>query len=173
LLLSGKQLKPSDNNYDWLGPGIYFWEANPQRGINWALESSKRKGSRIKKPAVVGAVVELGHCLDLTTLAGIRMIKAAYKSLRDTMDAAGEPLPKNSSDLLLRKLDCAVIRRLHSILEADGLKIDTVRGVFTEGKPAYTGSGFDEKTHIQIAVCNPDCVKAIFRVPPGQLRSPS
>lgn len=24
-------LKPSDNDYDWLGDGIYFWEHNAQR----------------------------------------------------------------------------------------------------------------------------------------------
>jgi hypothetical protein len=58
-----------------------------------------------------------------------------------------------------------VIRRLHSILEAQGLPaVDTVKGVFTEGKPIYPGSGFDEKTHIQIAVRNQRCIKGIFRI---------
>ena len=32
-------------------------------------------------------------------------------------------------------------------------------------------SGFYEKTHIQIAVRNPDCIKGIFRVPQTQLQS--
>ena len=31
-LLAGSPFKPSENDYDWLGPGIYFWEANPLRG---------------------------------------------------------------------------------------------------------------------------------------------
>lgn len=29
-VLSGKKwLEPSENRYDWLGSGIYFWEGNP------------------------------------------------------------------------------------------------------------------------------------------------
>jgi len=66
-------------------------------------------------------------------------------------------------------LDCAVIKRFHSILEAQGYPpIDTVKGVFTEGGPIYPGSGFVERTHIQIAVRNPACIKGVFRVPPSE-----
>ena len=42
--------------------------------------------------------------------------------------------------------------------------IDTVRAVFIEGKPVLPNSGIHEKTHIQIAVCNPDCIKGVFHV---------
>lgn len=169
-LLNGAKFKPSQNDYDWLGPGIYFWEANPQRGLDFAIESAARKNSRIVKPAVVGAIVNMGRCLDLTTLAGIKMMRSAYKSLKTTMGTAGEPLPENSQDLLRRKLDCAVIRRLHSILDEDGDAVDTVKGVFTEGKPIFPGAGVLEKTHIQIAVCDVEQIKGVFRVPPDQLK---
>jgi hypothetical protein len=30
-LIEGEPFKASENDYDWLGPGIYFWESNPQR----------------------------------------------------------------------------------------------------------------------------------------------
>ncbi len=33
-----------------------------------------------------------------------------------------------------------------------------------EGDPAYSGGGFAEKTHIQIAVCDASCIKGVFRV---------
>jgi hypothetical protein len=82
-------------------------------------------------------------------------------------------MPTNSSDRLRRNLDCAVVQRVHAISEAARLpSFDTVRGVFTEGGPAYDGAGFDEKTHIQIAVRNPDCIKGIFRVPEQHLAVP-
>jgi len=29
-------LTASQNNYDWLGHGIYFWENNPQRALDYA-----------------------------------------------------------------------------------------------------------------------------------------
>ena len=32
-LLAGGAFRKSRNDYDWLGHGIYFWEANPLRGV--------------------------------------------------------------------------------------------------------------------------------------------
>jgi len=60
---------------------------------------------------------------------------------------------------------------LHTIRRDRGDEpIDSVKGVFVEGSLIYQGSGFYEKTHIQIAVRNSDCIKGVFRVPQGQLR---
>lgn len=169
-LLHGELFKQSNNDYDWLGPGIYFWEANPRRGLDFAREYAVRKKARIRSPFVVGAIIELGLCLDLTTLAGIEYLRMAYKSLVEVTAKARLQLPKNTPDGLRRNLDCAVIRRLHSILAEMGEPpVDTVRGVFTEGKPVYPGAGFDEKTHVQIAVRNIECIKGVFRVPEEQL----
>ena len=169
-LLKGDPFKHSQNDYDWLGPGVYFWEANPQRGLDFAIEVSSRKKSSIKIPAVVGAIVDLGLCLDMTTLGAIEMVKAAYDSLKETFEKAGKELPRNGTDLLLRQLDCAVVQRLHSILKQEDTLLDTVRGVFIEGSPIYPHSGFNTKTHTQIAVRNLECIKGVFRVPEEQLR---
>lgn len=169
-LLAGKAFKPSNNDYDWLGPGIYFWEANPVRGLEFAEEASKRKTSNISKPFVVGAVIELALCLDLTTSSALDWVRIAYESLVDVTRVAGLDLPSNSKDELRRNLDCAVVRRLHTILETQKMPaIDTLKGVFTEGEPAYPGAGFREKTCIQIAVRNPQCIKGVSRVPQDQL----
>ncbi len=169
-ILAGAPFKPSNNDFDWLGPGIYFWEANPQRGFEFAHEASNRRESSIAKPFVIGAVIELGLCLDMTTSSGVEWIRIAYESLVEVAAASHLGLPKNSTDQLRRNLDCAVVRRLHSILEAQGLpQVDTLKGVFTEGPPVYPGAGFREKTHIQIAVRNPLCIKGVFRVPLDQL----
>ena len=169
-LLEGNAFKQSQNDYDWLGPGVYFWEANPQRGLDFAIEASARKKSSIRNPTVVGAVIDLGLCLDMTTLGAIEMVKVAYDSLKGTLEAAGKDLPTNGSDLLSRRLDCAVVRRIHSILEEEATSLDTVRGVFIEGSPIYPNAGFNEKTHTQIAVRNIRCIKGVFRVPEEQLR---
>jgi hypothetical protein len=171
-ILLGKPFRPSNNDYDWLGPGVYFWEANPQRGLDFAQETAARKRSNIGEPFVIGAVIELALCLDLTTSAGIEWVKIAYDSLAASAAVGKVELPRNSADRLRRNLDCAVIRRLHSILEAQALPaVDTVRGVFTEGRPVYPDAGFDAKTHIQIAVRNLDSIKGVFRVSPEYLKS--
>jgi hypothetical protein len=165
-LLGGAAFKPSDNDYDWLGPGIYFWEANPVRALEFATETAIRKTAGISKPFVIGAIIDLGLCLDLTTSSGLDWVRIAHASLVKVTLAAKLPLPANSKDQLKRNLDCAVIRRLHRILEVEKLpEIDTLKGVFTEGAPLYLGSGFREKTHAQIAVRNSQCIKGVFRVP--------
>ncbi len=170
-VLSGVDFKPSQNDFDWLGPGIYFWEANPIRGLEFAEELRRlKRGPRIQTPAVVGAIVELGLCLDLTTSAGVQHVRSAHRRLVQIASAAGYVLPKNSPDQLRRNLDCAVIRMLHDIREEAGdAPIDTVRGVFLEGDPIFDGSGFYAKTHIQICVRNPKCIKGVFRVSEHQL----
>ena len=80
-LLAGEPFKASQNDYDWLGPGIYFWEANPLRGLAFAQESSRRSRAAIHTPFVVGAVIDLALCLDLTTAAGVAFVRTAYESL--------------------------------------------------------------------------------------------
>lgn len=170
-VVNGGVLKPSINDYDWLGHGIYFWEADPVRALEWATELAKRKDSSIKEPAVLGAVIDPGNCLDLSTRGCIELIKNAYAWLESERHFTNQPLPKNANvrgntDLLLRNLDCAVIETMHDQIRKHpelGIEpFDSVRGIFTEGKEAYAGSGFLEKTHTQICVINPNCIKGYF-----------
>ena len=113
----------------------------------------------------MGAVVELGLCLDLTTSTGVQQVREVYKRLLEISEKAEWDLPTNSDDLLRRNLDCAVIQLLHKIRsEAGEPPVDTVKGVCLEGGPVYPKSGFSEKTHSQICVRNLDCIKGVFRV---------
>jgi hypothetical protein len=165
LLAGAKSLTPSDNDYDWLGPGMYFWESNPGRAQEFAEEKRKRR-EKIRDPFVVGAVIDLGLCLDLTTKDSIESLRLAYEALLEAFNLTGQNPPVNGPEHWRRRLDCAVFRTLHQVLESAGAQqIDTVRGVFTEGCPIYAGSALLEKTHVQIAVLNPECIKAVFRIP--------
>ena len=161
-------LLASTNDYDWLGSGIYFWENNEDRALEWAIELSKRPGTSIRQPAVIGAIIDLGYCFDLTDTAYLRELKKAYDAAIEFCRISGEPVPENrnvgtSTDLLLRKLDCFVIETMHSVNRAANKRVyDSVRGVFWEGKPLYPNAGFAEKNHIQICVCNPNCIKGYF-----------
>lgn len=167
----GEQFTPSTNEYDWLGHGIYFWEANPSRGLEFAEELSRRPraASRIKRPAVVGAIIDLGLCLDLTTGAGLAQLKIAYEALAAIARAASSKvIPANRG--LRRSLDCAVVNVAREINAEQGVKIDTVKAAFIEGPPIYPEASFHEKTHIQVCVCNTDCIIGVFRVAEGSLR---
>lgn len=69
-------------------------------------------------------------------------------------------------DLLLRKLDCAVLNALHRLRSTSGEpEFDSVKGVFVEGERIYEGASLFEKTHTRICVRNPESIKGVFRVP--------
>jgi hypothetical protein len=176
-LLNNKRFRLSENDYDWLGSGVYFWEANPARALDWARHLKKvgKSGpARIRQPYAIGAVINLGYCLDLISTNGIEFVKEAYLDFKHYMEQSGSPMPTNrgGDDLLQRYLDCAVINHIHSVIKRDkGKAFDTVRGVFLEGKRIYNTSGFYEKTHIQICVRSLSNIKGVFRVPDNQLYS--
>jgi hypothetical protein len=164
-LLDGNDFVPSANDWDWLGSGVYFWETNPLRGLEFAKEWYSR--GKITEPAVVGAVIDLGFCLDLISSTGIAAVKAAHDDFVAYVREAGKPVPKNrlGPDKLLRDLDCAVINHLHKVREAAHLQaFQTVKAVFIEGARIYDEAGFFEKTHIQICVRDKSCIKGVFRV---------
>ena len=169
-LLLNKAFRPSENSYDWLGSGIYFWEANPDRALEWAKQRADQilyNEGRHVEPFVVGAIIDPGFCLDLISSNGIHAIEEAYTSFQSVVTASGAQMPENvgGDDLLLRKLDCAVINFLHAARERAGEEpFDTVRGVFTEGKHIYANSGFRRKTHIQVCVRNSANIHGVFRV---------
>lgn len=171
VLCENRVLKPSKNEYDWLGHGIYFWENDPERALLFARESAKRKEAQIEDPGVVGAVVDLGYCLNLIESQNLQLLKAGYQTLLAASEASGMPLPRNrnvgdaDNDFLLRHLDCAVLETVHRSREDSNQRpFDSVRGVFWEGEELYPNAGFKEKNHVQLCVRNPNCIKGFFRV---------
>lgn len=134
----GRALQAKQQRLRLARSGDSFLKANPLRGLDFAREAKRRRTSNIKRPFVIGAVISLGLCLDLTTAAGIEQVRAAYESLLEFAAAAGRKLPENTPDGLLRRLDCAVIQMLHTIRRDRGDEpIDSVKGVFVEGSPIY------------------------------------
>ncbi|MFW5451799.1 MAG: hypothetical protein ACKE9I_09380 [Methylophagaceae bacterium] len=178
----GKALTNSENDYDWLGHGIYFWEGSHKRALDWAKNN---KG--IKDPAVVGAFIKLGNCIDLLDSEYTEQVKSTYEILRLEFDTLGKELPKNKAfkDKIsfVRQLDCQVILRLQRFnneriandlalsnltgqnkrkIQNHPAFIDSVRGMFPEGRELYSGAGFRDKNHIQLCVVNPNCIIGYF-----------
>lgn len=171
-IVSGRtDIRPSKKSYDWLGHGVYFWEGDPERAREWAVERG------FNSPAVIGAAIDLGNCLDLLNRENVSLIRSAYEDLSAIHAAQGHPLPTNRSgrrgdadDKPIRQLDCAVVQTLHANMRAmikDNPKagyqeFDTVRCLFPEGEEIYPESGFRKRTHIQIAVRTLGMIKGIF-----------
>ena len=172
IVLSGKDsLKISQNKYDWLGKGIYFWENNPRRAYQWAQEHAGSTSSNIKIPYAIGAIIDPGLCLDLTEAKSLSLVKETHALIKEIFDKKGMHLKKNedvpgSSDLLKRFLDCQVINGLHILREEIGKQqpFDSVRSPFFEGDRLYETSGFYEKAHIQICVRKHSSILGYFRI---------
>jgi len=168
LLNNPEFFKISSESYDWLGHGMYFWENNPNRAIEWS--EKKQKAGTLQEPAIIGAVLDLGHCLDLLDSANIELLKLCYILLNNDTEKFGTPLPNNikhpkekGNEKVLRYLDCAVIEYIHKYLKEKSEKpFDSVRAAFMEGNPIYPDAGFHERTHIQICIINPNCIKGVF-----------
>jgi hypothetical protein len=161
-------LKTSANKYDWLGHGIYFWENSPSRAYEFAeqlMQYSNRSRGNITKPAVIGAVLDLGICLDLLDYQNLQLLKFAYEVVVSTNSSVpkNKAISNTSADLLLKELDCTVIETVHNLRKRTGqYAFDSVRGVFFEGEEIYPTASFREKDHIQICVRNPNCIKGFF-----------
>jgi hypothetical protein len=170
-VLAGEEhLKASGNDYDWLGTGIYFWGNSAHRALEWATLAKKHPQlthTPISEPFVVGAIVDLGQCLDLLEAESIGVVAAGYNRLRESCEAARAPMPENKKvggQLAMRRLDCAVINYVNLAREQEGVPaFDTVRAPFVEGPPLYANAGFHHRTHIQICIRKPQQIIGYFR----------
>ncbi len=179
LLTNPNKIQKSEKPYDWLGHGMYFWENNIDRALNWAKDKAKK--GEIETPSVIGAVLTLDYCFDLLDGRFTKMIKSYYELMVSTYAAIGKELPVNRDsrtddykDKVIRELDCSVIEFMHQKIQeqiaADNAEknyseykaFDSARGVFTEGGPAFEGAGIQQKSHIQICIRNNNCIKGFF-----------
>jgi hypothetical protein len=174
VLKGDEVLKPSNNSWDWLGGGIYFWEQNPDRALEYATESASGKQYnkiRIKTPFIIGCTIELHNCLNLIEPESLSVIEDAYKGLKKLTKREGHLMPKNVGSK--RELDCAVMKYVHTIREESNLPpYDTIRCAFQEGKKIYPTAPFTTRVHIQVCVINPKCLRGFYLPLPHEIHNP-
>lgn len=140
----------SKNVWDWLGHGVYFWEYAPERARSWG-----------GKGGVVGAEIDLGQCANFADEVWTALLAQAYEKVRRQYADEGQTLPHNRGKR--HDLDCLVVNALTEQMRLDGLFVQTVRGPFPEGDPAFPGSAIQKQSHVQIAVRDLACIRRVFR----------
>jgi hypothetical protein len=149
---------PSDNAYDCLGTGVYFFEDGLTPARVWA------KRAHPSEPAVVQAEIRLEDCMDLKDRFGwVPLLAQAHDEIVRVSREQGVPVPRQTSDQ--HRLDRAVVELTVAILEREGIPIRAVRGVFAEGPPAFPGSFLSEGSHVQVAVRDADLISNVKVVP--------
>src|SRR5438105_10272091 len=99
-LVSGESFRASDNDDEWFGNGVYFWEYAPKQAWWWA-----KKFKKLDQPAVIGAVIRLGNCFDLLDPKNVKTLKRFHGSMVDKLQQEDIEIPKNARHN--RNLDCA------------------------------------------------------------------
>jgi hypothetical protein len=140
---------PSDNPWDWLGAGAYFFETE-HRAREWALDHFP------EDPMIVHVKVKLGHSIDLDDNRWAPALHACWKEVEKTNVVA-----KNRG--LRHDRDRVVLDKLATIWRPD-----TIRSSFEEGVKVLPQSEFTERKHAQLLVRNQEnCIRIVglIRVP--------
>lgn len=176
--------RSSKNPYDWLGPGFYVFEGDPARAMAFASTAHAQPQRRLTaKPiataAVVGCLLNVQRCLDMTTREGLGVFAAAVAPTVGGIEANGRNAPRNlpanenDADVLLRKLDNAIFTFIHERADAvtghRDVHYQAVRGAFRQGQALVENSGFHSESHIQVAVRDPTCIVGWFLLPGDEL----
>lgn len=159
-VLSGCEgLTESSAESEWLGSGIYFWNNDPKRALEWA------KYRKFKNPYVLGALIIPANLLDFATREPAPLVEYAYKFIASGAVSENKQLPKNrpaskgDSFYKNRQLDCEVMNALHYLTEK---AYDVFSAPFLEGNPIYDKGFFLKETHVQLCVKDPSAIVGYF-----------
>jgi hypothetical protein len=146
--------RASDNDYDWLGTGVYFFQDAPTRAKHWA------SAQHPNNPAVVRARIELENCIDLLDINWMPPIKSIYHLFIEKYRRANLPLPtQNPSKSKAHRLDCAFFNFASQVLSSQGKTLASVRSVFVEGESIFPDSAIFDLAHVQIVVKDRSLIK--------------
>ena len=146
--------RASDNDYDWLGTGIYFFQDAPLRARQWATQQHP------DNPAVIRSRIRLDNCIDLFDIGWQPLLKNVYNSFVEQYRETNRPLPKQQPDRSkAHRLDCAFFNYSIEFIAPQGQNIDGVRAAFMEGERLFPDSAVFELAHVQIAIRNPELIK--------------
>lgn len=143
--LLNRDIRPSDQHFEWLGTGFYLWQDSPWRAREWA---ETRFGA---DAAVVVARVDLDGCLDLLNPQWQSKVADADFEFAFACIASGVPLPVNT-DRGNHARDAATINFYCDRVAADGGLVRSVRAIFEEGEPIFEASKIRSQSHVQLAV---------------------
>lgn len=149
----------SDNDYDWLGTGIYFFQDAPIRAKQWAIEQHPNE------PAVICARIQLDNCIDLFDIKWFPILENIYNLFDDQYRSANRPLPKqNPSRSKAHRLDCAFFNFASQLLSDREQTVACIRAVFVEGESLFPDSAIFNLAHAQIVIKNSALIKECYLI---------
>jgi len=139
----------SDDEDDWLGRGIYFFENDIQQAYNFCIKARK-----YKEWSIIKSNIKAGFIIDLTKIEDVTEFSKIAKSFRDRYY-------KKKDGTKRELLNSVILNAMYNIKQ-----FDLVRGVFQipETTKIYrTNICFYQ---IQLCIRNKDCILDIEKVEP-------
>jgi hypothetical protein len=168
--VDGEPFSASDEADEWFGKGIYFWEYAFKQAWWWA-----RDYKRYARPAVVGALIQLGNCFDLLDPQNVILARLLHDEFKHRLAQQGVPIPANVRHR--RNLDCGVFNYIYQTSDKVAEPIESARGVYIPtptAKRAWPGSWISEEAHVQVCVRTAKAIRSVWHVRPdgtyGKLR---
>jgi hypothetical protein len=143
--LLARDIRPSDQYFEWLGTGFYLWQDSPWRARQWA---EARYGDAA---AVVVARVDLDGCLDLLNPRWQAELRDADFEFVLHCIAQEQQIPINT-DRGNHARDAATINWYCDRASEAGHPVRSVRAIFEEGEPIFEAPRIRSKSHVQVAV---------------------
>jgi hypothetical protein len=146
----------SDNDYDWLGTGIYFFQDAPLRAKQWATQQHP------DDPVVLQASIHLHNCIDLFDIGWQPLLKKLYNSFVEQWGLTNQPFPRQEPERSkAHRLDCSFLNYSIQLLSGRDIIIESVRAAFMEGERLFPDSAIFDLAHVQIAIRNPNLIRSI------------
>jgi len=152
--------RPSRNEYDWLGDGVYFFQDAPARAWEWARHQHGNAA------AVIQSTIRLEGCIDLLDIEWNDVLVEAYTAFVAVARSAGIALPRQTRGA--HRLDRAVINYAVGILAERGIVVRSVRGVFAEGAPVFPSSAILNRAHVQVAIRDTSLIETAELLDPSR-----
>ncbi len=143
--LLARDIRPSDQHFEWLGTGFYLWQDSPWRAQQWAEDHYGTDA------AVVVARVGLEGCLDLLNPRWRTKVADADFEFAFECITSGVPFPVNT-DRSNHASDAATTNFYCDRVAAAGGFVRLVRGIFEEGRPIFEALKIRSQSHVQRAV---------------------
>lgn len=173
-VLHEKHIKKSENWYDWLGVGSYFYQEAPLRALKWLTQEKHEGTIEPSKAGLLCAKIQIREFIDLLEPDWVEVIARTYILLEEDTDKLAtlrrwrekQAEYKVGGEAGPHPLDKYVIDMAVGSLIKGGRKVNGVRAIFYDGKRLFENSHLLDRQHIQIAVHNwtEDVVEGLWEV---------
>lgn len=166
-IMAGNPIRQSTNGWDWLGPGIYFWQDAPEMAAAWAQKI--HSGQEV---SVLEVEISLDRCFDLLDVkqAALDLLKEAWEDVRRTCESSGTPVPRQvpfevNNGRCVRpagwgnnRADCEMFRSLIAATRFLPSPFRSIRSAFLEGEGIHASSFVFDMAHVQLCVLDQSAI---------------